>query len=170
MRVDGGRMPRRILEWKPMGRRIRGRPRKRWIEDVEDDIQTMGISGWRKLSKERTEWKKSPRRLKHIVGCNTNIRRRMIQACNSATYFSSKLPSSERHNTKAHKTNTFSSHVRCVCNRNYTAEAWVSPNPVLVGILWRKWRRDGFLSKYPNRSAFSYQYIFFYQWSTLIRH
>jgi hypothetical protein len=35
--MDGGRMPRRILEWKPMGRRIRGRPRKRWIEDVEED-------------------------------------------------------------------------------------------------------------------------------------
>jgi len=40
-----------------MGRRIRGRPRKRRIED-EEDIQTMGIRGWRKLSKERTEWKK----------------------------------------------------------------------------------------------------------------
>ena len=58
MRMDGGRMPRRILELKPMGRRTRGRPRKRWIEDVEEDIQTMGIRGWRKLSKERTEWKK----------------------------------------------------------------------------------------------------------------
>ena len=50
MRMDGGRMPRRILEWEPMGRRIRGRPRKRLIEDVEEDIQTMGIRGWRKLS------------------------------------------------------------------------------------------------------------------------
>jgi len=38
-----------------MGRRIKGRPRKRWIEDVEEDIQTMGIRRWRKLSKERTE-------------------------------------------------------------------------------------------------------------------
>jgi len=28
-RMDGGKMPRKILEWKPMGRRIRGRPRKR---------------------------------------------------------------------------------------------------------------------------------------------
>ena len=55
MQMDGGRMPRRILEWKPMGRRIKGRPRKRWIEDVVGDIQTMGIRGWRKLSKERTE-------------------------------------------------------------------------------------------------------------------
>jgi hypothetical protein len=58
MRMDGGRMPRRILEWKPMGGRIRGRPRKRWIVDVEEDIQTMGIRGWRKLSKETKEWKK----------------------------------------------------------------------------------------------------------------
>ena len=41
-----------------MGRRIRGRPRKRWIEDAEEDIQTMGIRGRGKLSKERTEWKK----------------------------------------------------------------------------------------------------------------
>jgi hypothetical protein len=38
VRMDGGRMPRRILEWKPMGRRIRGRPKRRWIEDVEEDI------------------------------------------------------------------------------------------------------------------------------------
>jgi hypothetical protein len=48
-RMDGGRMPSRILEWKPVGRRITGRPRKRWSEDAEEDIQTMGIRGWRKL-------------------------------------------------------------------------------------------------------------------------
>ena len=41
-----------------MGRRIRGRPGKRWTEDTEEDIQTMGIRVWRKLSKERMEWKK----------------------------------------------------------------------------------------------------------------
>jgi hypothetical protein len=48
----------RVLEWKPLGRRIRGRRRKRWIEDVEKDIQKMGIRGWRKLCKERAEWKR----------------------------------------------------------------------------------------------------------------
>jgi hypothetical protein len=58
MRMEGQRIPRRILAWKPIGRRIRGRPRKRWIEDVEEDFQAMGIRGRRKLSKERTEWKK----------------------------------------------------------------------------------------------------------------
>jgi translation initiation factor IF-1 len=67
-RMDGGRMPRRILEWKPMVRRIRGRPRKRWIEEVEEDILMMEISGWRKLSKQRTEWKKSPQKAKTHSG------------------------------------------------------------------------------------------------------
>jgi hypothetical protein len=55
MQMDVKRTPKRILEWKPIGRRIRGRPRKRWIEDIEDDIQIMGIRGWRKLCKERAE-------------------------------------------------------------------------------------------------------------------
>jgi len=58
MRIGEKRKPKGVLEWKSKGRRIRGRPRKRWIEDVEEDIQRMGIRGWRKLCKERTEWKK----------------------------------------------------------------------------------------------------------------
>jgi hypothetical protein len=66
--MDGGRMPRRILEWKPVGRRIRGRPRKRWIVDVEEDIQTMGIRVCRKQSKERTEWKKIAEKAKTHSG------------------------------------------------------------------------------------------------------
>jgi hypothetical protein len=46
--MDEKRTPKRVLEWKPIGRRIRGRSRKIWIEDVEEDIQKMGI---RELSK-----------------------------------------------------------------------------------------------------------------------
>jgi hypothetical protein len=30
-RMEGHRVTRRVMEWKPMGRRMRGRPRKRWI-------------------------------------------------------------------------------------------------------------------------------------------
>jgi len=66
--MDGGRMHRRILEWKPRGRRIRRIPRKRWIEDVKEDIQTMGIREWRKVSKERTEWKKITEKAKTHSG------------------------------------------------------------------------------------------------------
>ena len=56
---DGRKIiPKRVLEWKPTGRRNRGRSRKRWVEDIEEYIQIMGIRGWRKMCKERAEWKK----------------------------------------------------------------------------------------------------------------
>ena len=47
MRMDDKRTPKRILEWKPIGTRIRGIPRKRWIADIEEDMQIMGIRRWR---------------------------------------------------------------------------------------------------------------------------
>jgi hypothetical protein len=37
MRMDENRTPKRILEWKPIGKKIR-RPRKRWIVDIEEDM------------------------------------------------------------------------------------------------------------------------------------
>ena len=58
MRMEGKRIPKRVLEWKPTGRRNGGRPRKRWIEDIEEDIKIMGMRGWRNLCMERAEWKK----------------------------------------------------------------------------------------------------------------
>ena len=56
------------MEWKPTGRRIRGRPRKRWVEDIEEDIQALGIRLWRKLSKERTEWRRITEKAKTRSG------------------------------------------------------------------------------------------------------
>ena len=58
MRMDGKRTPKKILEWKPIGTRIRGRPRKGCIVDIEEDIQIIGIKGRRKQCKERAEWKR----------------------------------------------------------------------------------------------------------------
>jgi hypothetical protein len=57
MRMEGERIHKRLLEWKPMCRRNSGRPRKRWIEDIGKNRQIMGIRGWKKLCKERAEWK-----------------------------------------------------------------------------------------------------------------
>jgi hypothetical protein len=43
------------LKWKPIRTRIRGRPRKRWIVDIEEDTQIMRIRRWRKGCEERAE-------------------------------------------------------------------------------------------------------------------
>jgi len=43
----------RILQWKPIGTRTRGRPRKRWIAGIEEDLQIMGVRRWRKRCEER---------------------------------------------------------------------------------------------------------------------
>jgi len=58
MRMDDKRTPKRILEWKPVGTRTIGRPRKRWIAGIEEDLQIMGVRRWRKQCEERAEWKK----------------------------------------------------------------------------------------------------------------
>jgi len=46
MRMDDKRTPKIIWEWEPIGTRIRGRPRKRWVVDIED-VQIVGIRRWR---------------------------------------------------------------------------------------------------------------------------
>jgi hypothetical protein len=68
MRMDEKWIPKRGLEWKTTGRSIGGRPRKRWIEDFEEDIQSTGIRGWRNLSKERTEWRRITEKAKTPSG------------------------------------------------------------------------------------------------------
>jgi len=52
MRKDDKRTPKRILQWKPIGTRTRGRPRKRWIAGTEEDLQIMG---WRTQREERAK-------------------------------------------------------------------------------------------------------------------
>ena len=68
MRKDDKRTSKRILEWKPIGRRIRGRPSKRWILDMEEDMQVMGIRRWRKQCEERAEWKRITEKAKTHSG------------------------------------------------------------------------------------------------------
>ena len=38
------------------GRRGRGRPRLRWINDVEDNLRKLGVKRWRTKVLEREEW------------------------------------------------------------------------------------------------------------------
>jgi len=44
------------LEGKLEGRRGRGRPRLRWINDVEDDLRKLGAKRWRTKVLNGEEW------------------------------------------------------------------------------------------------------------------
>ena len=54
--------------WKNRGKRIRGRPSKRRIVHIEEDMQIIGIKGWRKQCKERAEWKRVTEKAKTHTG------------------------------------------------------------------------------------------------------
>jgi hypothetical protein len=46
----------KIFEEKLGGRRGRGRPRLRWINDVEDDLRNVCMKRWRIKGLDRVEW------------------------------------------------------------------------------------------------------------------
>jgi hypothetical protein len=56
-RMEEQRDLKKVLEGKPGGRRKRGKPRTRWIDNVEDDLRKIGIKRWRLRKADRREWR-----------------------------------------------------------------------------------------------------------------
>jgi hypothetical protein len=54
--MDTSRTAKRILEWKPMGRRPLGRPKRRWSDDVCDDLKVLKVRNWKELAMDRKAW------------------------------------------------------------------------------------------------------------------
>ena len=62
------RMSKKIFTQELEGTRRRGRPRKRWREEVERDLQVLGMRGWRELVTDRTKWRDIVRQAKAHSG------------------------------------------------------------------------------------------------------
>jgi hypothetical protein len=43
-RMSGNRLPLKILEWEPEGKRRRGRPQERWIDGVRRSMTNHGLT------------------------------------------------------------------------------------------------------------------------------
>ena len=61
-------MPKKIFIQALEGTRRRGRSRKRWKEEVERDIQVLGVRRLRKLLADRKKWKDIVRQAKANSG------------------------------------------------------------------------------------------------------
>jgi hypothetical protein len=50
-------MPKKIFTQELEGPRRRERPRKGWREEVERDLEVLGVRRWRDLVKDRDKWR-----------------------------------------------------------------------------------------------------------------
>ena len=48
----------KIKRWKPMSKRLIGRPKTRWEDDVLEDVKSMNVRKWKKVVQNRDSWKK----------------------------------------------------------------------------------------------------------------
>jgi len=67
-RMEEDRMPKKNFTQKLEGTRRRGSPRKRCKEEVERDLQVLGVRRWRELVADRKKWKDIVRQAKAHSG------------------------------------------------------------------------------------------------------
>jgi hypothetical protein len=67
-RMEEDRMTKKIFTQELEGTRRRGRPRKGWREEVERDLQVMGVRRWRELVRGRGKWRGIVRQAKAHSG------------------------------------------------------------------------------------------------------
>ena len=78
-RMEEYRMPKRILTQELEGTRRRGRPRKRWKEEAERDLQVLGVRRWRELVAVGKNGRTLFDRPKPTVGCSVSERRKITK-------------------------------------------------------------------------------------------
>jgi hypothetical protein len=63
-RMEDERMSRKLLHGRMEGRRRRGRPRKRWVHDFEEDLRVTQAGRWWENVRSKEEWRRIVREAK----------------------------------------------------------------------------------------------------------
>jgi hypothetical protein len=64
-RMEGNRIPKKVLYMSLEATRMRGRPSNRWQDEVREDGRLVGGKGWKERIYNREEWKKLLRTAKN---------------------------------------------------------------------------------------------------------
>jgi len=70
------RMPKKIFTQELKEMRRRGRPRKGWTEEVERDLQVLGVRRWRELVIDREKWRGIVRQAKAHSGLQSQRKKK----------------------------------------------------------------------------------------------
>ena len=68
MRMENTRTTRKITEWAPYKTRPLGRPRLKWMDQVEEDLKRMKIIVWMAKVEDRQEWNRTVEQTKTHLG------------------------------------------------------------------------------------------------------
>jgi hypothetical protein len=66
--MEGSRMPKRVIREKIYTRRKRGRPKVRWLDDVQEDLREIRTEGWRRKAQDRDQRRRIVQEAKAHVG------------------------------------------------------------------------------------------------------
>jgi hypothetical protein len=67
-RISDDRSTEKLYSNKPEGLRLVRRPRKRWLDEVEQNLKQMAVRGWRRRTKNRDEWRSIVKEAKVLHG------------------------------------------------------------------------------------------------------
>jgi hypothetical protein len=61
-------MPKRMLKERLYSKRRKGRPRMRWLDDVESNLKKMEVKGWKEKMRDREQWRLVVEKVKDHLG------------------------------------------------------------------------------------------------------
>ena len=68
-RMDDETTVKRIFTKRMDGTRAKGRPKKRWLDCVEEDARKLGVVNWRNCAEDRQQWRSFVESAKTRLGC-----------------------------------------------------------------------------------------------------